>query len=192
MGGYDVSPDIHYAKSGDVHVAYQLFGKGPIDLVVVMPFVSNIEVVWDEPQLVRWMQHMGERVRLVMFDKRGTGMSDRVGALPGMDERMDDLRAVMDAVGIERAAIWGMSEGGPLASLFAATYPDRCRALVLYGAFARFPSWIPTDEAFEGLLQYMGNRRQPAALRTFTRGRLGIPTVVGPVRAAGRNPSRSR
>jgi pimeloyl-ACP methyl ester carboxylesterase len=90
-----------------------------------------------------------------MFDKRGTGLSDRVGALPGMDERMDDVRAVMDAAGIQRAALWGMSEGGPLAALFAATYPDRCRALVLYGAFARFSSWIPTDEAFAALLQYI-------------------------------------
>jgi class 3 adenylate cyclase len=154
-GGDDVAPDIHYAKSGDVHIAYQLFGKGPIDLVVCMPFVSNIEVLWDEPDWAQWLRRMGERVRLVMFDKRGTGMSDRVGALPGMDERMDDLRAVMDAAGIERAAVLGGSEGGPLASLFAATYPDRCRALALYGAFARFSSWIPTDEGFEGLLQYI-------------------------------------
>jgi class 3 adenylate cyclase len=90
-----------------------------------------------------------------MFDKRGTGLSDRVGELPTMDERMDDARAVMDAVGIERAAVMGLSEGGPLAVLFAATYPKRCRALALYGAFARFSSWIPTAEGLNALIEYI-------------------------------------
>ena len=90
-----------------------------------------------------------------MFDKRGTGMSDRVSELPGMDQRMDDARAVMDAAGITRAALLGDSEGGSLATLFAATYPDRCSALVLYGAFAQFSSWLPTDEAFAQFLGYV-------------------------------------
>jgi pimeloyl-ACP methyl ester carboxylesterase len=150
-----MQPVTHYAKSGDVHIAYQAYGEGPTDLVVVLPFVSNIENFWDEPNLVRWNLHLARYVRLVVFDKRGTGMSDRVGPLPGMDQRMDDVRAVMDAVGIERAAIFGMSEGGPLAALFAATHPDRCSALVLYGAFARFSSWMPTPEAFAALLAYI-------------------------------------
>ena len=115
-----MQPVTRYAKSGDVHIAYQVFGEGPVDLVVATAFVSNIEVLWDEPDLARWMRYLSGRVRLVIFDKRGTGMSDRVGPLPGMDQRMDDVRAVMDAAGIQRAALWGMSEGGPLAALFAA------------------------------------------------------------------------
>jgi pimeloyl-ACP methyl ester carboxylesterase len=90
-----------------------------------------------------------------MFDRRGTGLSDRVGELPALDERMDDARAVMDAAGIKRAALLGISEGGPLAVLFAATYPERCRALVLYGAFARFSSWFPTEEGLNAFLEYI-------------------------------------
>jgi pimeloyl-ACP methyl ester carboxylesterase len=90
-----------------------------------------------------------------MFDKRGTGMSDRVTELPGLEQRIDDVRAVIDAVGMEQAALLGMSEGGPLAALFAATFPERCSALVLYGSFARFTSWIPTEEALAGFLGYI-------------------------------------
>jgi pimeloyl-ACP methyl ester carboxylesterase/class 3 adenylate cyclase len=177
MGWSAMQPVTRYAKSGDVHVAYQVFGEGPVDVIAVLPFVSNIETFWDEPELARWLRYLGGRVRLTMFDKRGTGMSDRVGALPGMDERMDDVRAVMDAAGIQRAALWGMSEGGPLAALFAATYPDRCRALVLYGAFARFSSWIPTDEAFAALLQYIDQGwGSGASLPYFAPSRQDDPT----------------
>lgn len=132
-----MQPATHYAKSGDVSIAYQVFGEGPVNLVVVPGFVSNIENLWDQPDLVRWMLRMGSYARVVMFDKRGTGSSDRVAELPGLDQRMDDLRAVMDAAGIEQAAVLGVSEGGPLSALFAATYPARCRALVLNGSFAR-------------------------------------------------------
>ena len=135
--GPSMQPVTHYAKSGDVSIAYQVFGEGPINLVVVPGFVSNIENFWDQPDLVRWMLRMGSYARVVMFDKRGTGSSDRVAELPGLDQRMDDLRAVMDAAGMEQAAVLGVSEGGPLSALFAATYPARCRALVLNGSFAR-------------------------------------------------------
>jgi len=148
-------PETRYAKSGDVHIAYQVYGEGPVDLIHFLPFVSNIETLWEEPTLARWMQRLGTQLRNVMFDKRGTGMSDRVRELPGLDQRMDDARAVMDTIGVRRAALMGTSEGGPLAALFAATYPDRCSALVLYGAFAQFSSWIPNDDAFAGLLQYI-------------------------------------
>jgi pimeloyl-ACP methyl ester carboxylesterase len=196
MGWSAMQTVTRYAKSGDVHVAYQVFGEGPVDVIAVLPFVSNIETFWDEPELARWPRYLGGRVRLTMFDKRGTGMSDRVGALPGMDERMDDVRAVMDAAGIQRAALWGMSEGGPLAALFAATYPDRCRALVLYGAFARFSSWIPTDEAFAALLQYIdqgwGERREFAVFCALSPRRSNLPKLVGPVRATWRKPGRGR
>jgi pimeloyl-ACP methyl ester carboxylesterase len=132
-----IQPDTRYAKSGEVHIAYQVFGDGPVNLVWVPGFVSNVETIWDEPDVARWLLRLGSYARVAMFDKRGTGMSDAVPDIPGLDQRMDDLRAVMDAAGMERAAIYGISEGGPLSLLFAATYPDRCRALVLYGAFAR-------------------------------------------------------
>ena len=147
-------PVTHYAKSGDVHVAYQVFGSGPIDLVLAPGFVSQIENYWDQPDLARWLLRLASFARVVIFDKRGTGLSDPVSAAPSLDLRMDDVRAVMDAAGIERATLLGISEGGPLATLFAATHPERCRALVLYGSFAHASSWI-TDEGLEAFLRYI-------------------------------------
>ncbi len=144
-----------YAKSGDVHVAYQVFGEGAVDLVFVPGFVSHIENYWDEPSFARWLRRLGNFSRVIMFDKRGTGLSDQVSELPGMDQRMDDVSAVMDAVGIERAAIFGISEGGSLATLFAASHPERSKALIIYGGFAQFSDWIPTQEAMEILFQYI-------------------------------------
>jgi len=150
-------PATRYAKSGQVHIAYQVFGDGPIDLVFVPGFISHIENYWDEPNCARFLDRLGSFARVILFDKRGTGLSGRVAELGGMDHRMDDARAVMDAVGIERAAIMGISEGGSLASLFAAHNPDRSQALVLYGAFAKFSSWFPTQESLEQLFEYIDN-----------------------------------
>jgi class 3 adenylate cyclase/esterase/lipase len=150
-----MQPVTRYAKSGDVHVAYQVFGDGPLNLVFAPLFVSNIELYWDQPDWARWLLRLGSYARVAIFDKRGTGGSDRIAELPGIEVRMDDLRAVMDAAGMEQAAVLGVSEGGPLAAMFAATYPDRCRALVLCGSFAKFSSWFPTDEAFEQFLGYV-------------------------------------
>jgi len=150
-----MQPVTQYAKSGDVHVAYQAFGDGPINLVMVPGFVSNIENYWDQPDLARFLNRLGSYARVVTFDKRGTGMSDRVAKLPGLDQRMDDLRAVMDAAGMEQAALLGVSEGAPLSVLFAATYPDRCRALVLYGSFSRFSYWFPTEAALDNFFGYV-------------------------------------
>jgi class 3 adenylate cyclase len=147
------TPVTRYAKSGDVHIAYQVFGKGPLDLVFVPGFVSHIENYWDHSDLGRWLLRLSSFARVAIFDKRGTGLSDRVGEAPSLDQRMDDARAVMDAAGMERAALFGVSEGGPLATLFAATYPQRCQALVLYGAFAR-SSWI-TPEGLRAFLEYI-------------------------------------
>lgn len=144
-----------YARSGDVHIAYQTFGAGAVDLVFIPGFVSHIESYWEEPRFARWLRRLGRFARVIIFDKRGTGLSDRVSELPGMQERIDDVRAVMDAAGVRRAAIMGVSEGGALAALFAATQPHRCQALVLYGAFARFTSWVPSEEALEELFQYI-------------------------------------
>ena len=149
-----MKPTTRYAKSGDVHIAYQLFGDGPVNLVFVPGFVSHIDNYWDEPEFARFLRRLGTFARVAMFDKRGTGLSDRVDA-PAMDQRMDDIRAVMDAVEFDRAAIFGISEGGSLASLFAAHHPERCQAMVLYGAFARFSSWFPTAESLEQLFQYI-------------------------------------
>jgi pimeloyl-ACP methyl ester carboxylesterase len=152
-----VLPSTRYAKSGDVHVAYQVFGEGEIDLVFVPGFISNIENYWEEPSFARWLRSLTRFARVIMFDKRGTGLSDRVEQLPTLDERMDDVRAVMDAAGSERAAVYGLSEGGSLATLFAATYPERCRALVLCGAFAKFSSWFPTAEKYNAFFDYVEN-----------------------------------
>ena len=138
-------PNTLYAKSGDVYVAYQVFGNGPIDLVLVPGWISNLDIGWDCHAFANWLRRMGQFARVVIFDKRGTGLSDRGDSAPGMDERMDDIRAVMDAAGIQRAAVLGWSEGGSLAALFAASHPDRCQALVLQGAFVKFTSWIPTE-----------------------------------------------
>jgi pimeloyl-ACP methyl ester carboxylesterase len=151
---FGMQPTTHYAKSGDIHIAYQVFGEGP-DLVMAPGYVSHIENYWDEPRFARWLNRLGSFCRVVLFDKRGTGLSDHVAHLPPMDERMDDVRAVMDAVGIERAVQFGISEGGSLATLFAASHPERTNSLIVYGGFARFVHWIATDERFEQLITYI-------------------------------------
>ncbi|HVO14195.1 MAG TPA: adenylate/guanylate cyclase domain-containing protein [Alphaproteobacteria bacterium] len=134
-------PKTRYAKSGDVHVAYQTLGEGPLDLVIAPGFVSNLDLVWEWPPLADMIERLAGYARVTLFDKRGTGLSDRVGGVPPLEERMDDVRAVMDAAGIDQAAVMGISEGGSMAALFAATYPARTRSLVLYGAFTRADDW---------------------------------------------------
>ena len=135
-------PETRFTQSGDVTVAYQVTGKGPPDLVLVPGFVSHLEQNWLNPFTAEFLQRLASFSRLLMFDKRGTGLSERsVGAL-SLEERMDDVRAVMDAVGSRRAVLMGVSEGGPMGILFAATYPSRVSALIVYGGFAR-GSWAP-------------------------------------------------
>lgn len=143
-------PETHYAKSGGVNIAYQVTGSGPRDLVLVPGFVSHLDIDWDEPRSARLLDRLGSFARLIRFDKRGTGLSDRPGGLPDLETRMDDVRSVMDAVGSQRATLFGYSEGGPMSILFAATYPDRIDSLVLYGTYAKrrdpdddYP-WAPT------------------------------------------------
>ncbi|HEU4760332.1 MAG TPA: adenylate/guanylate cyclase domain-containing protein [Dehalococcoidia bacterium] len=133
-----MQPETRYAKSGDVNIAYQVVGDGPLDIVSVPGFISHLEVGWEDPSLARFLRRLASFSRLILFDKRGTGLSDRVSVkeLPTLEQRMDDVRAVMDAVGSQRAALLGFSEGGPMSVLFAATYPERTSALVLYGAFS--------------------------------------------------------
>ena len=137
-----VQPETRYAKSGDVSIAYQVTGEGPFDLVHVPGFVSHVELAWQVPDIADFNGRLASFSRLIRFDKRGTGMSDRVSGAPTLETRMDDVRAVMDAAGSERAALLGVSEGGPMSILFAATYPQRTLALVLYGTFAR-DLWAP-------------------------------------------------
>jgi len=139
-------PETRYAKSGDVHIAYQVSGDGPLDVVIAPGFVSHVELAWDMPFIGPTLRRVESFARVVRFDKRGTGLSDRTVGVPTLEQRMDDVRAVMDAVGVERAALWGISEGGPMCVLFAATYPHRTSALVLQGSFARITQG--SDQSF--------------------------------------------
>jgi pimeloyl-ACP methyl ester carboxylesterase len=157
-------PETRYAKTSDgVHIAYHVVGDGPVDLVVVMGWTSNIEAMWEEPSMARSLARLASFSRLIIFDKRGTGLSDRVpdDRLPSLEVRMDDARAVMDAAGSERAVVFGISEGGPMATLFAATYPARTIALVLFGTGAcwkpadDYPFPASTDEDFEAAIEQM-------------------------------------
>ena len=157
-------PDTRYARSGGLNVAYQVSGDGPFDLVFVPGYVTHLELHWEMPSFVPVLERLGSFSRLIRFDKRGTGMSDRVSGAPTLESRMDDVRAVMDAVGSPRAAFYGLSEGAAMALLFAATYPERTAALVLRSGFPRrmwapdYP-WGRTEEEYE--------REVEAALRVF-------------------------
>lgn len=148
-----VRPETQYARSGEVSIAYQTLGSGPVDLVMVPGWVSNVEYQWELPAFAQFLERLASFSRLIVFDKRGTGLSDRVRGVPTLEERMDDVRAVMDAVDSQSAIILGISEGGPMTILFAATYPDRTSAAILYGTAPRtawaadFP-WGSTPEAF--------------------------------------------
>lgn len=157
------APETRYAKgAGSYNIAYQVVGDGDVDLVFVPGFVSHVELAWEAPHLARFMERLSSFARLILFDKRGTGLSDRVpvSELPTLEERMDDVRAVMDAAGSERAAVFGVSEGGPMSVLFAATYPERVSHLVLYGTQMRFTAsedhdWLPPSEDVAELAQYV-------------------------------------
>ena len=162
-----------------MNIAYQVVGDGPIDLVFVMGWVSHLECFWTEPTFARFLRRLSEFSRLILFDKRGTGLSDRVVALPTLEQRMDDVRAVMAAAGSREAALLGVSEGGPMCSLFATTYPEKTRALLMIGTYAKrlwahdYP-WAPTREARERFFEEM---------RTNWGGPVGIETRA-PSRAA--------
>lgn len=132
-------PETHYVQNGDVNIAYQVVGSGDVDIVFVMGWVSHLEYFWEEPHFASFLNRLASFSRLILFDKRGTGLSDRVplSELPTLEQRMEDVHAVMNAVGSERAVLIGVSEGGPMCSLFAATYPERTAALVMIGTYAK-------------------------------------------------------
>jgi class 3 adenylate cyclase len=137
-----MQPETKYVQSGDVSIAYQVIGTGPLDLLIVPGFISHLEQAWEDPAYSRFLQRLASFSRLIRFDKRGTGLSDRIAGIPMLEQRMDDVRAVLDATRSERAALFGISEGGPMSILFAATYPERTSALILYGSIAR-GAWAP-------------------------------------------------
>jgi class 3 adenylate cyclase len=166
-------PEVQYAQSGDLSIAYQVIGDGPFDLVFVPGFVSHQDLAWEVELFVRMLTRFGSFARTVFLDKRGTGLSDRSLGFGTPEDRMDDIRAVMDAAGSERAALVGVSEGGPLAVLFAATYPERTASLVLWATFARiladddYPIGLP-PELPERLAQLVSDQwGQGTALRYF-------------------------
>jgi len=147
-------PETRYARSGDLSIAYQVIGEGEMDVVVAFQFVSHLDLLWENAAEAGFMRRLGAFARVILFDRRGVGLSDPAGGAPNLEQRMDDLRAVMDAAGSERAALIGMSEGATMSMLFAATYPERVSALALWGAMARstwaedYP-WAPEREAVE-------------------------------------------
>ena len=177
-------PETRYAKSGDTHIAYQVLGSGPLDLVYVPGFVSHLEHQWQNPRWAHMLRRLASFSRLIMFDKPGTGMSDRLGAIPTLEQRINDVRAVMDAVGSERAAYYGVSEGGPIIILFAATHPKRTSALILYGSYAR-RMWAPdhpwgrTEAEMRAILEHM--ERIGGKTPTSSSGRPASPRTTRPV-----------
>jgi pimeloyl-ACP methyl ester carboxylesterase/DNA-binding CsgD family transcriptional regulator/class 3 adenylate cyclase len=169
-------PQTRYATSGEVRIAYQVVGQGPLDLVFVPGFISNLEIHWEDAGYTHLLQRLATFSRLILLDKRGTGLSDRVDIndLPSLETRMDDVRAVMDAAGSGRAALLGASEGAPMSILFAATYPERTRALVLYGGYAHFHTWVMAADALASFMRAAETSwGSGATLANFAPGRVG-------------------
>ncbi|MGH2766833.1 MAG: alpha/beta fold hydrolase [Actinomycetota bacterium] len=183
-----MGPETRYAKTADgAHIAYQVVvGEGPVDLVFVMGWTSNVEAMWEEPDLARFLSRLASFSRLIMFDKRGVGLSDRVSDtdFPTFETRMDDIRAVMDAAGSERAVVFGVSEGGPLSILFAATHPQRALGLVLFGTAARY-AWAPdfpwgqTDEVWRDRLDQIDREWGTREFAEWVVATWGAPNRVG-------------
>jgi pimeloyl-ACP methyl ester carboxylesterase/class 3 adenylate cyclase len=179
-----VTPETRYAKSGDVSIAYQIAGDGPVDLLFVPGWVSHVEHGWDEPSYAPFLERLASFSRLILLDRRGTGLSDAVENLPTLEERMDDVRAVLDTAASQRAVLFGISESGPMCALFAATYPERTAGLILCNTFPctlfsdDYP-WAPTEEQWTGLLARIerewGTGYTP---RLFAPSRAGDPEFV--------------
>jgi class 3 adenylate cyclase len=177
-----MTPETLYARSGDVSIAYQLIGNGPQDLVIVPGFLSNVEIAWEEPHYAHFLTRLASFTRLIFFDKRGSGLSDRMAEIPPLEVRMDDVRAVMDAAGSERAALLGISEGGAMSALFAATYPHRTTALLMVGACPRY-TYAPdypigwTEDEFRAFATHATDEwGAPVRLRVIARSMFGNPS----------------
>ena len=181
------TPPTRYAKSGDASIAFQVLGEGPLDLVLVLGYATHLDVQWESPLFARFFDRIASFARLILFDKRGTGLSDPVKSVPTLEQRVDDVRAVMDAAGSERAAFFGVSEGAPMSVLFAAEHPDRTRALVLHGAMGRtteapdYPWASPADalreSADEFIVPYWGQQAE-GMVELFAPSLAGNPAVV--------------
>lgn len=194
-------PVTRYARSGDLSIAYQVLGEYPRDLVLVPGFVSHLEWAWQEPSLARFLQRLASFRRLITFDKRGTGLSDPVADPPTYEERMDDLRAVMDAAGSQRADIFGVSEGGALAALFATCHPDRAATLILYGTWARlpqapdYPEGYPLEKLNHSLQSLQEHWGEPGNLRFWAPSRAGdthLAEWFGALQRLGASPAMAR
>jgi pimeloyl-ACP methyl ester carboxylesterase len=185
---------VKYAKNGSVHIAYRTVGEGPIDLVVVPGWVTHLDAHWEHPLVSRFAERLAGFSRLILFDKRGTGLSDPVSeeSLPTLEMRMEDVHTVLNAVGSTKAALFGISEGGPMCALFAATYPERTSALVMSGCYAKWIKdtdypWAPTRQEHEaafiayesnwGTLSCMALIQSGVALRQALRVRVGTSPV---------------
>src|SRR5213594_616359 len=176
-----MTPDVHYAKGPEGHVAYQVIGGGPVDIVFVPDWVTNLEVMWEEAAIARFLTRLGSIGRLICYDKRGTGISDPVplGALPTLEQWMDDIRTVLDAAGAERAVVFAHGDGGPMAMLFAATYPERTAGLVVADGTARklrapdYPHGIPLEVAPRHLEAMIADWGTGGAVR------IGAPSMAG-------------
>src|SRR5262245_48162221 len=178
MGG---TPETRYARSGDVMIAYQVVGEGPFDVVFAPPWVSHVELQWEAAGLAALLGGVAEHARVLVFDKRGTGLSDRVAGAPMLEERSDDIRAVMDAAGSDRAVVFGASESVPMSVAFAASHPERVSALVLYGGMARI-LWAPdypfgdTEREYRKFIEDEFDAfMTPGGLEEFVRG--GFPSA---------------
>src|SRR3982751_4944806 len=181
------SPPTRYARSGDASIAYQVVGEGPIDVVLVLGFATHLDLQWEMPAFARFFERLSSFSRLIVFDKRGTGLSDPVADAPTLEERVDDVRAVMDAAGSERAALFGISEGGPMSVLFAATHPERVTALVLHGAMGRttwapdYPWAVPAEALRESAAEFIApfwGEETDAMLELFAPSFAGDPSAV--------------
>ena len=153
-------PEVRYALSDQVHIAYQVLGSGPLDVLVISGFVSHLDQIWKEPGLAAMLRRLAQSCRLILFDKRGVGLSDRVGYPPTLENTVDDVRAVMQAAGSEQAVFFGFSEGGPASLLFSATYPERTLGLILYGTMAKGKSapdysWALSEEEYSHWLAWL-------------------------------------
>src|SRR5712671_2384737 len=174
-----------YARSDNVNIAYQVVGDGPVDLVLVLGWVSHLAYVWELPAIAALLRRLASFSRLILFDKRGCGMSDRVHPLPSLEQRMDDVRAVLDAVGSEKAALLGISEGGVMSALFAATYPERTAALIIDGSYPsalRRPGypWGITEEQFEKRMSRVKDIwGKVAGMDQYAPSQADNPTVAG-------------
>src|ERR1700722_4861171 len=173
-----ILPETRYALSGDVNIAYQVMGSGPLDIVMVPGFVSHVEFTHELPGFTAFLRRLSTFARIVTFDKRGQGLSDRMSGAPSLEQRMDDVRAIMDEIGSPRTALLGGSQGCPWGGLFAATYPERVSHLVLIGGFACAADRMPTAVWEAGLVERIKNWGTGEMMRTVAPSQLASPDAI--------------